>query len=280
MKQYLQSSSLIEQHNARYRSGLESYEMGHNEYSDWSIEELKEKKMGVGLPSDIESLTANATRHVSSRGYNSPASLDWRVFGAVQGVKNQQQCGSCFVFSALGALETAHWRKYRVLPDLAEQHAVDCSQANGCSGGWMGNVYDWIKRNNGVTSQRSYPYKGVLGSCLGGKLSAAKVHSHTLVQNERDLLNAVATIGTVAVIYDASPREHSLYKGGVLDIPNCPRGANHAVLLVGYGNENGKDYWLLKNSWGTTWGEGGYFKLRRGNNMCGVADWGIYPTAA
>ncbi len=98
--------------------------------------------------------------------------------------------------------------------------------------------------------------------------------------NENALLNAVATVGTVAVAYNAETQAHAYYQGGILDVPNCGNTPTHAVLLVGYGTENGKDFWILKNSWGSSWGEGGYLRLARGKNMCGIADWASYPIAS
>jgi len=282
-QQYLEATKTIEEHNARFHAGLESFEMGHNEFSDLSLQELSATKMGVKMPSNAEALKANATFHVPTGGYNAPQAIDWRTWGAVQAVKNQGGCGSCYSFSAMGALETAVWRKNgdRNLPNLSEQHGVDCSRRNGCDGGWMHEVFQWFKDNGGVASQQAYPYAGVVQQCKHASVAkSARVASYNMVRNERDLLNAVTNVGTISIAYNANTQQHSYYRGGILDIPNCGNTPTHAVLLIGYGSDNGKDYWLLKNSWGTSWGEQGFFRIVRGQNQCGIADWCSYPTAA
>jgi C1A family cysteine protease len=194
-------------------------------------------------------------------------------------------CGSCYAFSAIGALETAHWRKYATLPNLSEQHLVDCTGEygnGGCSGGWMHTAYRWLQDKGGSVSQLSYPYTASVGACQhAAKPKSAFVQHYTRIPagNENALLDAVATTGTVAIAYNAGTQAHAYYQGGILDVPNCGNTPTHAVLLVGYGTENGKDFWILKNSWGSGWGEGGYFRLARGKNMCGIADWASYPIA-
>jgi len=218
--------------------------------------------MGLRLPENIEALEANATKHVASKGYDYPDLIDWRWWGGVQDVKNQGGCGSCYAFSAMGALETACWRKTNYLPDLSEQHCVDCSRYQGCDGGWMHEVYAWVGNNNGVASQGDYPYKGYVGTCYNNCRKSAYIGSYTRIYNEADLFDAVATVGTVAVAYNADHPKHSAYKDGVLDLPDCGTDPTHAVLLIGYGTDGGIPYWLLKNSWGKGWGKDGTFKLR------------------
>jgi len=97
--------------------------------------------------------------------------------------------------------------------------------------------------------------------------------------DEEALRNAVQFYGSVSIAYNAGTNEHSNYKDGVLDVAGCGNRPTHAVLVIGYGTENGKDYWLIKNSWGDWWGDKGYFKMARGKNMCGIADWASYPVA-
>jgi cathepsin L len=277
MTQYLEATKTIEEHNARFHAGLESFEMGHNAHSDLTLQELAATKMGIQMPANFEAVAANATFHITPSNYKAPASSDWRAQGGIWPVKDQGQCGSCYAFSAMGALENAHWRKYRTLPNLSEQHCVDCSRRAGCDGGWMHEVFAWVQSNRGVSNQANYPYKGVVGTCRSAP-AATNVATYNMVSNENALMSAIS-VGAVSIAYNANTQQHSYYQRGVLDIPNCGTTPTHAVLLVGYGNEGGKDYWLLKNSWGTSWGEQGYFKLRRGQNQCGVASYASYPTA-
>jgi len=283
MTNYLETTKAIEEHNARFHAGLETFTMGHNDHSDLTLEEIISTKMGVVMPANAEELKANASFHVPSAGYQHPASLDWRTWGGVTGVKNQGSCGSCYTFSAVGGLETAHWRKYNYLYDFSEQQLLDCTGEygnGGCSGGWMHTAYKWLQeRGNGVFAQNEYPYKGVVQQCrkCGSGQAKTNVKSHVMVKSEAVLLDVVATTGAVAIAYNAGTQQHSYYQTGILDIPGCGNSPTHAVTLIGYGTENGVNFWTLKNSWGTGWGEKGFFRLVRGKNMCGIADWASYP---
>jgi C1A family cysteine protease len=146
----------------------------------------------------------------------------------------------------------------------------------------MHDMFDYLKKNGGAPFQTEYPYTGRVGICSGSIRKVVQVDSHKMIPrgDENALMHALSTVGTIAVAYNAGTQQHSYYQGGVLDIPNCGNTPTHAVLLVGYGTEGGKDYWLLKNSWGESWGEKGFFRMARGKNMCGIADWASYPSAA
>jgi len=281
---FIQATKTIEEHNARFQQGLESFEMGHNHLSDLSLEEIVSTKMGLVMPPNAVELKANASFHVPSAGYQHPASLDWRTWGGVTPVKNQGSCGSCYTFSAVGAIETAHWRKYNVLLDFSEQQLVDCTGASGygnggCSGGWMHTCFKWLtEKSKGVYGQSDYSYTGTVGTCRNeaGK-GLTNIQSHVMIRTEKDLLDVIATTGSVSIAYNAGTTAHSYYQSGILDVNNCGNNPTHAVTLVGYGTQNGADYWILKNSWGTGWGQKGYFWMARGKNMCGIADWASYP---
>ncbi|XP_003741376.1 cathepsin L1 [Galendromus occidentalis] len=282
MANYLDNTRVIEEHNARFHQGLESYELGHNELSDLTLEEIKSTRMGLVLPPNAAEIAANASRHFAPSDIVAPGSVDWRSKRCVQYVKNQGSCGSCYSFSALGALETSYCNKHGQLPDLAEQHLVDCA-GRGCSGGWMHDMFNYLQSNGGAIDQRRYPYTGKVEQCKQDRMpKAAGVATYKQISrgNENELMQAIATVGTVSIAYNAGTQQHSYYRGGILDVPNCGNTPTHAVLLVGYGTENGKDFWTLKNSWGEGWGERGFFRLARGKNMCGIADWASYPTAA
>ena len=145
----------------------------------------------------------------------------------------------------------------------------------------MHDMFNYLQRNNGAIEQKEYPYTGTVDSCKqDSKPRSVQVATYKQVArgNENELVQAIATVGTVSVAYNADTHDHYYYTGGILDVPNCGNQPTHAVLLVGYGSENGKDFWILKNSLGEEWGEKGYFRLARGKNMCGIADWASYPT--
>jgi len=286
MQKFHAVSKVIEAHNDRFERGLESFRMEHNELSDLTPQEMS-SRMGVKVPANVEEMRANMTHHVMSSGYGVPASMDWRTKGAVGRVKNQGGCGSCYAFSASGALECAQFKKSGKLIDVSEQNIVDCTYGgsygnHGCSGGWMWTAFKYIQDKNGVNGQNDYQYEGVLGQCRHkSDKHVMSVSSHVLIPkaNEHALLDAVANQGAVAIAYNAGTQGHASYRSGILDVPNCGNNPTHATLVVGYGTEGGKDYWIVKNSWGEGWGEKGYFRLARGKNMCGVADWASYPCA-
>ncbi|OQR77126.1 cathepsin S-like [Tropilaelaps mercedesae] len=283
---FLENTRAIEEHNTRFYKGLETFVMGHNELSDLTLEEIQSTRMGARLPSHIEEHTANASVHVASSGYSLPKKLDWRIWNGVGHVKNQGSCGSCYAFSAAGALETAHWRKHYSLPNISEQQIVDCTGEygnNGCGGGWMHAAFKWLQNNGGYVAQDQYPYTGRVGTCqYAQKPKIGQIARYVVIKkgDEESLLDALVTTGTISIAYNMGSRQHAYYRGGILDVPNCGSSPTHAVLLIGYGSENGVDFWILKNSWGSKWGEKGYFRIRRGINMCGIADWASYPFSA
>lgn len=215
-----------------------------------------------------------------------PSKVDWRQHGAVTPVKDQKQCGSCWAFSATGALEGQHFRKTNQLVSLSEQNLVDCSQEqgnNGCEGGLMDNAFLYIKMNRGIDTEDSYPYEAVDSSCRyeASELGADdKGYVDISKGSEKQLREAVATVGPVSVAIDASSSSFQLYASGVYYEPNCStENLDHGVLAVGYGSDRrGGDYWLVKNSWGDSWGDEGYIKMSRNKkNNCGIATSASYP---
>ncbi|KAF6211660.1 hypothetical protein GE061_012173 [Apolygus lucorum] len=213
-----------------------------------------------------------------------PESVDWRK-SAVTRIKNQGKCGSCWAFSATGAIEGQAALKLHKHIELSEQQLVDCVYSgqghSGCDGGLMDDAFMYIERAGGIESEHDYPYTsqgGRAGTCrFERSASQIKVLGYSNVgDNEEALRNAVATIGPISVGIDAFGLH--TYSHGIYDDPNCGHKLNHAVLVVGYGIANGIPYWLVKNSWGPSWGEAGYVRMRRNrNNQCGIASEAIYP---
>jgi C1A family cysteine protease len=218
------------------------------------------------------------------------ASLDWRLHGAVTKVKQQGTCGSCWSFSVTGAIEGAHAITTGVLIDLSQQQMMDCSFSygnSGCSGGTMVETFKYIIDNKGACAEKEYNYTAKEGICRVNCSKVAEITSYRSVGegDELALLKAV-NIGPVSVAIQADASSLQFYSSGIYDDPQCGRNLNHAVLLVGYGTEvrkavNGTDrqvdYWIVKNSWGEGWGEGGYIRMIRGKNQCGIADMASFP---
>ncbi|KAL1509140.1 hypothetical protein ABEB36_003925 [Hypothenemus hampei] len=261
----------IEEHNALYAQGLVTYNKSINQFTDMTDEEFQALLTLHAKP------TLKTTPYVKL-GVEIPTSVDWRSEGYVTGVKDQGNCGSCWAFSLTGSTEGAYYRKHKSLVSLSEQQLVDCNTVDaGCNGGALDASFPYIEKY-GLESEASYPYTAKDGTC---KYDASKVVTkvssyHSISRDESSLEEAVATIGPVSVAMDATYL--SSYSSGIYSSSKCsPSGLNHGVLVVGYGTENGSKYWIVKNSWGASWGEQGYFKLLRGVNECGVAEDDVYP---
>ena len=263
---------LIEDHNTR---GL-PYRLGLNEFSDLDAAEFRATHLGL----DARSSKGVVNGSVSFRRPTvSPASVDWVTAGAVTGVKNQGQCGSCWAFSATGALEGAAFIVTRELVSLSEQELLDCGQGS-CDGGWMADAFVFAKSHI-LTTEDQYRYTASKGTCKDtswkrGLMVGCVSGYVTVPQTEADLQGAVSQQPVSVGI--AADGEFQSYKSGVFS-GFCGTLADHGVLVVGYG-EDEMQYWLVKNSWGMSWGENGYVRLQRGGDACAILSDASYPLIA
>jgi len=277
-KQFLENVNTILKHNAEGHS----WRMGVNQFSDLSGDEW------------VSTYTNNTFKHTAAPGgpellKESPlTSVDWRSTGAVTAVKNQEQCGSCWAFSTTGSLEGAWFNAHKELIPLSEEQLVQCDrgQDQGCQGGLMDYAFSYIHTAGGITGETEYPYtsgSGVRGSCHN-PLPAfhATVASYKDVSPNNALqLQAALAIGPVSVAVEADKSAWQHYSSGVMDSEACGTSLDHGVLAVGFDTEGA--YWIVKNSWGATWGEAGYIRLgmtsSNRHGICGVLSQPSYPIA-
>jgi len=272
---FVDNKKVIDEHNAK---GLD-WTMGVNAYTDLTSKEFVDLYMGYRPRNNDFARSLN--EHVAPTNQVLASSLDWRTSGAVTPIKDQGQCGSCWAFSTTGSVEGANKIKSGNLVSVSEQQLVDCAGSSGnqgCNGGLMDDAFEYIIKNGGISSEAAYPYTGRDGKCKSPlPPSVATVSKYTDVKknDETGLMSAI-NIEPVSVAVDATSWQ--TYRSGVLT-GLCGKQLDHGVLLVGYGTDAKNDYWLIKNSWGTSWGEQGYIRIVRGKNQCGVAAAASYPTA-
>jgi cathepsin H len=264
-----------------------SWTAGINEWSDLTWPEFK-RAVGLWKAPQKCSATGDVGTH-ETRG-NAPDKIDWRDKNAVTAVKNQGSCGSCWTFSATGAVESANILKGHKMTQFAEQQLVDCAggfKNNGCNGGLPSQAFQYLMWQGGQNLESTYKYTARDGSCKFKKADIGVVvtdEKNITQGDEASMGDAVGNVGPVSVCYQVSS-DFRNYKSGVYDSTKCKNGpmdVNHAVLAVGYDTDSksSKPYWIIKNSWGTSFGIKGYFWMVRGKNMCGVATCSSYPVVA
>lgn len=248
-----------------------------NHFADLTEEEFTAKYLGYEAQTTETGL---GTPFKSSRSETNPLpeTIDWRKEGATTPVKDQARCGSCWAFAATGAMETAYFLQYGELVNLSEQQLIDCSKRygnHGCSGGLPDFAFKYVK-DHGLVTEDEYPYAAKDQRCKTQQTVDPAIQlkgfKDIASQKYEDLLEAVGE-GSVAIGVHA--QNFMMYKSGIFRDDKCAQqGLNHGIVLVGYGEENGEKYWIIRNSWGTKWGEAGYGRFYRddhdGPQTCGL----------
>ena len=274
----------IDEHN---NSQDRTFTVGLNRFADLTNEEYRSMYLGTRLDANRRLAKGKRSlRYMPRAGEELPDSVDWRDSGAVVDVKDQGSCGSCWAFSTIAAVEGINQIVTGDLISLSEQELVDCdtSYNEGCNGGLMDYAFEFIIHNGGIDTEEDYPYTARDGSCDQYRKNAKVVtiddYEDVPANDEKALQKAVAN-QPVSVAIEAGGREFQFYDSGVFS-GKCGTALDHGVTAVGYGSENGVDYWIVKNSWGASWGENGYIRMARniGNEVtgkCGIAMEASYP---
>ena len=279
-QRWRESFAEVSAHNAK-RS---SWKAGLNHFSDLSWEEFRSTVLMHGQNC---SATHERTLWKPPLDKLLPIRIDWRNVGALNAVKNQGKCGSCWTFSTTGSHEAHHFLRYGVMRNLSEQQLVDCAGAfdnHGCNGGLPSQAFEYLMSAGGHESEDAYPYTAATATTCSFASSRVEAKVASVVNitayDESELMQAVGLVGPVSIAFDVSS-DFRHYAGGVYDgeCKASPSEVNHAVVAVGYDDEAPGlgAHWIIRNSWGVRWGIDGYFKMRKGVNKCGISDCASYP---
>ncbi|KAF5916192.1 hypothetical protein HPG69_010551 [Diceros bicornis minor] len=261
-------------HNLEASLGVHTYELAMNHLGDMTSEEVVQKMTGLKVPPSHS--RSNDTLYLPDWEGRAPDSIDYRKKGYVTPVKNQGQCGSCWAFSSVGALEGQLKKKTGKLLNLSPQNLVDCvSENDGCGGGYMTNAFQYVQKNRGIDSEDAYPYVGQDESCMynpTGKAAKCRGYREIPVGNEKALKRAVARVGPVSVAIDASLTSFQFYsKGKELFLESTI----NRLLQCGLGSFSKSTEHF---HWGENWGNKGYILMARNkNNACGIANLASFP---
>lgn len=273
--------------NVRYAALLNKIDdhatYGVTKFSDLTAEEFAQRHLGfVPTVQDGDECYNPTEAEIAS----APLKYDWRDHGVLNPIQDQAQCGSCWAFATVAVVEAANAIANGNLWKLSEQQLVDCDESNGgCDGGNMYPAEGYVQRN-GLTTEEAYPYKGVTGTCKSFE-PKAYIKNHCLIIYskanaelvEDRMMYHLSKEGPLVVGINANKAQ--LYISGIMNANNCnPNGVDHAVVAVAYNRDNGdQPYWVIRNSWGASWGEEGYFRMIYGENCCGVATSASYVFA-
>jgi len=256
---------------------------GDSPFADMDPEEFRNSFLNKNVTNVVDDMNTQQPVTAETEGRNlqegrflaAPTSYDWRTHGVVAAVKNQGTCGDCFAFASVSNIESLYAIKYGLLYSFAEQQILDCDPYDyGCSGGSAANVFNYLRSYGGLEPTTNYGgYIGYRKSCVSTSTRmVAKVSGWQRIStSEVDIATALYSYGPLAVAINATPLQY--YTSGIINLSSAycsPSALDHAVVIVGYGSSNGLNYWIVRNSWGSAWGESGYFRIARGYGACGI----------
>jgi len=277
-QQFKQNFAKVHMNNARNDV---TYRLGINKFADYTPSEYK-RLLGY------KKLTTN--KNIQFLDVPNADTVNWVTAGKVNPVKDQGQCGSCWAFSAIGSIESHYAIEHGKLLSLSEQELVDCSYSpdgnQGCNGGDMDLAFQFAE-TSALESESDYPYEASDDKCrYDASKGLVKVQSFVdVAQNNQEQLKAAIAKGPVSVAIEADTFVFQFYSGGILNDEGCGTNLDHGVVAVGYGVENGQEYFLVRNSWGASWGDNGYIKIANDGKanspgICGIASQPTYPITA
>jgi len=271
--EFADKHAFIQTHNASQND----YKLGHNKMSDWTDAEYKAILKYNPSPVIVndDNMTATQLKAVEP--------INWVDLGAVEPIKDQGQCGSCWAFSSVSATESAHFIASGNLVSMSEQQLVDCvNLCFGCNGGNATFSFRYYESHYAM-SEASYPYTAKNGNCAYSSSNNTGVHTTSWVnvpQSDYVEMKQALMSAPLSVAIQADQRIFQSYSSGVFTNTECGTQLDHATNVVGWGTDSAAgDYWLMRNSWGTSWGMDGYMKLQivDGNGLCGIQMQPVYP---
>jgi len=264
----------VQNHNL---DGTKTYTVGINRFADLTSQEFAR----LHLQEPREVVVAPSQERVAAP---LPTSWDWSAKGAVGPVQNEGQCGGAWIFVTTDAVASCHFiTTGKAYEDLSGQQLIDCdSNSEGCDGGLSGDAFQYIKQNGGIDTAACYPYSGVSSPCQWNPDCCGSTVSNifNVTSGDETALQNAVYLTPVVVGVDASQPSFQMYTGGVYYEPACSSSQlDHEMLAVGWGVNSGAAFWLVKNSWGNDWGQGGFIWMARNkNNNCGIATAAVYVT--
>ncbi|KAG5676133.1 hypothetical protein PVAND_005984 [Polypedilum vanderplanki] len=286
---FLKNLNAINKHNG---NNSETYKMSINQFTDMTFKELYD----LNYPDEGESsskmdttkYTSPETENLLSDSFeeNVPDSFDWRNFDVISNIKDQKLCGSCFIYAVLEEIESQIKIKTNQSYEFSRQEILDCARKGygslGCSGGSLYGVHSYIKNRGGISEEKFYPYEAKENLCRSEKFPKIDIDLKGIkifdTEDEDILKRALYTLGPITVIIDNLHDSFFRYSSGIYYEQECNESDaySHAVVIIGYGSSNGKDYWTIKNSYGEKWGEKGYMRIARNqNNHCKISSFNM-----